>query len=153
MRLISHRGNLTGPNFTDENKPWYIEEAVKAGFNVEVDIWYVKGKWFTGHDEPLHEVTIEWLSNKNFWLHCKNVEAFEQMTYISPQLHYFWHGIDCYTLTSANIPWVYPGKQTFKTAICVLPEHGEGLDKIRNLDVYGFCSDYIEKIAEIVKCK
>lgn len=153
MRLIAHRGNLTGPDFENENSPKHIEKALAEGFNVEVDIWYVDGKWFTGHNKARYEVSLEWLSNKNFWLHCKNVEAFEQMTYISPQLHYFWHNIDCYTLTSAGVPWVYPGKPLFKTAVCVMPEEGEGIHFVKDLSLYGICSDYIADIKELLKCK
>lgn len=153
MRFIAHRGLMDGPNKETENTPEQIERALQAGFNVEVDVWYVDGKWFTGHNNARYEVSLDWLKNKNFWLHCKNPEAFEQMTYMSPQLHYFWHAIDEYTLTSANIPWVYPNKYLFKTAVCVLPEDFMDIKDTHKLDVYGICSDYIREIREIVKCK
>ena len=40
MKLIAHRGNIDGPNPERENSPEYIEEALKAGYDVEVDVWY-----------------------------------------------------------------------------------------------------------------
>ena len=96
-------------------------------------------------------MTLEYLSNPNFWIHCKNEDAFEQMTYISPQLHYFWHQTDLYTLTSAGVPWVYPGKKLFKTSVCVLPEETMDIKNINGLKVYGICSDYVGEIRELLR--
>jgi len=151
MRLIAHRGLFEGPNSELENDPGQINIALSKGFNVEVDVWYVNGEWVTGHDEPIYKVDLKWLQNENFWIHCKNEDAFEQMSYISPKLHYFWHQTDNYTLTSYSVPWVYPGKKLFKTAICVLPEDFMKLKDVKKLNVYGFCSDYISEIREIVR--
>ena len=39
MILISHRGNINGPNPEMENDPRYIENTLGKGFNVEVDVW------------------------------------------------------------------------------------------------------------------
>ena len=45
MILIAHRGNTIGPNIEKENHPDYIDEAIKKGFDVEVDI---RGNLFDG---------------------------------------------------------------------------------------------------------
>ena len=37
MKLISHRGNIDGPQPDRENSPNYINEAIEAGYNVEID--------------------------------------------------------------------------------------------------------------------
>jgi hypothetical protein len=50
MVLISHRGNIDGVNQNFENQPNYIDDAIKAGYDVEVDIWYIGGKLYLGHD-------------------------------------------------------------------------------------------------------
>ena len=42
MILISHRGNIDGVNKLKENKINYINEAIKNGFDVEIDVWYKK---------------------------------------------------------------------------------------------------------------
>ena len=52
MIYISHRGNLNGINPKQENKPSYIFNALERSFDVEVDVWFVKGKFYLGHDEP-----------------------------------------------------------------------------------------------------
>ena len=40
MLLISHRGNLNGPDKKFENHPKYIQNAIKKGFDVEIDIYF-----------------------------------------------------------------------------------------------------------------
>jgi hypothetical protein len=54
MILISHRGNLNGKDVDNENNPLYIDRALGKGYDVEVDVWYVNGKWYLGHDEPTY---------------------------------------------------------------------------------------------------
>ena len=39
MILISHRGNIFGPNKKDENKIEYVENALNLGFDVEIDVF------------------------------------------------------------------------------------------------------------------
>ena len=41
MILISHRGNIHGPNAPLENTEGYIEKALKKKFFVEIDVWKI----------------------------------------------------------------------------------------------------------------
>ena len=77
MKLISHRGNIRGKNTERENQPRYIDEAIEAGYEVEIDIWEIDGKLYLGHDSPLYDVDFDWLSEirKKIWIHCKNHNA------------------------------------------------------------------------------
>ena len=61
MHFISHRGNLNGPNKNLENKPNYIKEALDKGFDVEIDVWLSKEKFYLGHDEPLYETDVNFI--------------------------------------------------------------------------------------------
>ena len=54
--LISHRGNLNGPQPNKENSPDYINEAIESGYNVEIDIWFIHNKWYLGHNNPTYEI-------------------------------------------------------------------------------------------------
>ena len=87
MILISHRGNINGKNIELENKPTYINNALKKGYNVEIDIWYDNGFWL-GHDKPLYPIGISFLKNKKLWCHAKNIEALFMMQSES-NIHYF----------------------------------------------------------------
>lgn len=106
MKIISHRGNLSGRIPERENSPLYILEAIDYGFDVEVDVWYTGNKFFLGHDAPQYEVEKKFLTNPSFWCHAKNSEALYQLLQIGS--HCFWHENDSYTLTSRGIPWCYP---------------------------------------------
>jgi hypothetical protein len=140
MILISHRGNLNGKMPENENHPDYIDEAIHAGYDVEIDVWMVDNELFLGHDKPQYKVIYNWLSTRyeKLWIHCKNVEAMEWFNSF-PGFNYFWHEEDTVTLTSMNIIWAYPGKQTIKGSVAVLPEiHNDDLSAC-----VGICSDYI----------
>jgi hypothetical protein len=139
MILISHRGNLTGRIPNNENHPNYIDEAINAGFDVEVDMWWIDGRVYLGHDNPQYEVDNEWLVDRadKLWVHCKNVELLNWIR--STILHWFWHENDTMVLTSKNYIWVHSGKQPIVGSIAVMPEiHNDAISKC-----IGVCSDYI----------
>jgi len=139
MFFISHRGNINGPNPKDENKIAYINEAMSKNFDVEIDLWYEKDKFYLGHDNPENHVDIKFLQNKKLWIHCKNLESFYELS--KYDLNFFWHEEDKITITSKGFFWNYPGTKLSKKSICVMPEKS----KQDNLDCLGICSDYIKK--------
>jgi hypothetical protein len=140
MKLISHRGNLNGKLPQNENHPDYIDEAIHAGYDVEIDIWLNDGVLYLGHDAIQYEVSQLWLNQRvsKLWIHCKDTNAIEWFHNMGG-FNYFWHQEDTLTLTSRGHIWVYPGKQPIKGSIAVMPE-------LFNDDVsqcFGICSDYI----------
>ena len=141
MILISHRGNIDGKLVERENHPDYIDEAIALGYDVEIDLWFIDGRVYLGHDEPQYEVDDIWLGERTdkLWVHCKNVESLNWIR--STILHYFWHETDTVTLTSKNYIWAYPGKQPIVGSIAVMPE----LENDNVLLCTGICSDYIKR--------
>lgn len=154
MKLIAHRGNLTGPNPIRENSIDYIEEAISEGFDVEIDLRVKDNQYYLGHDNPQYFVTLEWLekNKKYLWIHCKNREALEKMS--NTDFNYFWHESDSYTLTSKGVGWVYPGQIPYANSVIVMPESislynfSHGVEYIKSS--YGICTDtpiyYKEKV-------
>ena len=147
MILISHRGNIDGPNSKLENNPTYIDRALDKGFNVEIDLWVYEKEFFLGHDEPSYLVELQWLIDRglSLWIHCKSLETMEfikELEYTNglKGLNYFWHQEDDITLTSRGIIWAYPGKQPLKYSIAVDPERYND----DTSSAYGVCSDYIK---------
>ena len=142
MILISHRGNINGPIKSMENEPTYVDSALSKGFDVEVDVWYINGFLYLGHDKPQYIIDFKWIVDRitRLWVHCKNVEAvvyFKESLY---DVNYFWHQEDTLTLTSQNYIWVYPSKQPIEKSIAVMPEiHKDDVTKC-----IGICSDHIE---------
>lgn len=144
MILISHRGNISGPNHEQENHPDYIWAAIQAGYDVEVDIWFKNGKFMLGHDEPQYEFPFGLIQNHHskLWIHCKNMDALSKLNELDPvgsKLNYFMHENDLGVLTSRSYIW---STNTFDRGILVMPE---AFNKEPIETTLGICSDYIEK--------
>jgi len=154
MVLIAHRGNTMGPNPADENNPVYIQKALNLGFHVEIDVWMREGSVFLGHDEPQYLTTLEFIKHDTKIIcHAKTVATFQFL--LANGLHCFYHNIDRATLTSNGKIWLYPGIETCKLGILVMPEwkninYGTNtwLEFIlQNINkCYGVCSDYVQII-------
>jgi hypothetical protein len=142
MKLISHRGNLEGPNPERENHPDYIMEAIQAGYDVEIDVWFKDGKFYLGHDEPQYLFPYDLLNGyyNKLWIHCKDMESLSNLNELDSngsKLNYFSHENDLGVLTSRGYIW---SANLYKRGILVMPEM---FDKEPNEDTLGVCSDYI----------
>ena len=143
MRLISHRGNLNGPNKERENHPDYIWEALQSGYEVEIDVWWVDGKFKLGHDEPQYDFPFSLIENhySKLWIHCKNMDALSQLNELDSsgsKLNYFSHENDLGVLTSRGYIW---STHLYDRGILVMPEV---FNKEPNKNTFGICSDYIK---------
>jgi hypothetical protein len=134
MKIISHRGNLIGPNPELENNPLYVEKCISYGFEVEVDVWYDKNLYL-GHDTPQYKVDLNWIKKHPLWCHCKNKEALSFL--LEQNIHCFWHENDAFTLTNKGIPWCYPNNW-IKNGITVILKNS--LVDIPNY-ILGICVD------------
>tara|TARA_R110000824_G_scaffold316973_1_gene504207 strand:- start:49 stop:573 length:525 start_codon:yes stop_codon:yes gene_type:complete len=173
MKLIAHRGNLYGANPARENTPKYIEEAIKSGFDVEIDIraqrrvadfavataqakkseiesimadssW--KYRYILGHDQGETEVPYEWLLQHadKLWVHCKDLASLRAL-YGSP-LNYFWHQEDDFTLTSQNIIWTYPMKSVTDKSVIVCFTEEEARNYVYDYPLFGVCCNWVGKL-------
>ena len=140
MKIIAHRGNTNGPK-SDENHPIYLEKALLKGYDIEADIWVIENKIFLGHDKPTYNININNLFEikDNLWIHCKNLDA---LSYFDKEVfNFFWHENDKFTLTSKGFIWTYPNELLSRKSVVV-----DLSLKNNNLDVYGICTDYTEKV-------
>lgn len=101
--LYAHRGNLFGPKPELENTPDYIDQAIKFGFKVEVDVWLKEdGNLYLGHDNPTTLISFEYLflRHDNLLIHAKNIEV---LLYLSSRtrLNVFYH-TDEHAVISSN---------------------------------------------------
>ena len=138
MILISHRGNVYGPEPRLENSPVYINSALQENYFVEIDVWKIKDSWFLGHDGPAYETTEKFLTQKNLLIHAKNLDALKCL--LELDVHCFWHQEDFYTITNRGLIISYPGYATGENVICMKPEL-ISMDTIR--DCHAICSDYV----------
>ena len=138
MIYIAHRGNLNGPNKEKENKPEYIIEAINQGFQVEIDVWYIDGDFFLGHDSPDYKIEKNFLKNKKFYCHAKNMDAIKELMRIRNETNFFSHDLDNFVLTSNNKIWTFPGLDLCENSICCMPEKKNQYPD----GCYGVCTDY-----------
>jgi len=126
-----------GPNPTRENTPNYLDEALAAGFDVELDVWSVNGRFVLGHDAPEFPVAPEFLTRPGLWCHAKDPATL--LALLDLGAHCFFHDTDAVTLTSRGYLWTYPGASLTPRSVCVMPERvGQSFD-----GAWGVCSDYV----------
>jgi len=152
MRILAHRALINGPDKNRENNPKYIEECIKLGFDVEVDIWYEYGL-FLGHDSPQYPISLSRLQLKRdqLWIHCKNFVALNEFVNYGHKLNYFWHENDNYTLTSNNKTWQAHTKEVSKNSIIVDLNLENDYNDPRLKNIHGVCTDYPVLLRERLK--
>ena len=150
MKIISHRGNLEGPDLLKENHPDQIKKVLDLGFDVEIDVWVNNDnseEVLFGHDKPIYgisDLTFERLFHSyQVWFHCKDLKILNWFSMWADECHFFWHQEDDFTLTNKNYIWTYPGKELTNNSILVLPEQINIEPKyMKDKNIYGVCTDY-----------
>ena len=92
MKFIAHKGNITGPNPSQENRVDYIKYAIEQGHGVEFDVRSFNGKLYLGHDDPQEELPLELLRLPDSFVHAKDIDAFEKLLKLNCNV--FWHQTD-----------------------------------------------------------
>jgi len=154
MKLISHRGNISGREPERENKPSFIEDAIYKGYDVEVDFRMYGDELYLGHDTPDYLVDIEWIFDKKdfLWIHCKDLKTAQKLFELSKDvtgLKYFCHNEDDFTLVSSGHIWVHYNPlykfNDYLDKSCIVPLLDRDLiQQYYNRNVYGICSDFVE---------
>lgn len=154
MKLISHRGNIIGPNPNRENTPSYIDTAISAGYDVEIDIRYINEKYYLGHDTPDYEVTQTWLlKRKNkLWIHCKNVDAANKLSK-SNTFQFFCHTSDPFVLTSNGYVWAHDLAVEVSSRLVIPLLDESDLLEYKGKGAYAVCTDYVTFAKYILKQK
>lgn len=146
MKIISHRGNIKGVVASKENRPSYIDSAIGSGYEVEVDIRYINGEFWLGHDTPDYKINKEWILNRidDIWYHCKNLEAALELKKLNSNIKYFCHSQDSYIITSTNHFWVHDLNLNLDEN-CIIPLlDEESVLKFNDKIVYAVCTDYVD---------
>jgi hypothetical protein len=143
-KLIAHRGNINGANQEMENNPHYVQTALKAGYDVEVDVWYKDGQWMLGHDYPDWHIPTSFLDLKGIWFHCKNFDALRLLAQ-SPMINCFWHENDMFARTSHGYLWTthWIPKGHMVITMCT---NSDLPDSNHCKQVAGICSDYVGRL-------
>ena len=145
MKLISHRGNIRGPVPDKENRPSYIDCAIGNGYDVEIDVNYVNGELWLGHDEPQYKVTHTWIQERSqyLWLHCKDFESAKECW----KYQAFCHSGDPFVYTSTAQIWLHGENDNLytlddMTIIPVISKQESISFNTANGVPFGVCTDY-----------
>lgn len=137
MLIISHRGNVSGPNPSRENSPSFIDEAISNNFIVEVDLWIGTDTVKLGHDFADYDISLGWLMDRreNIIIHAKNLSAVQYL--YRKDLHWFYHNNEPVVLTSKGWMWCYPGNYLADGITVQFGKPDLNIPKI-----HGICTDY-----------
>lgn len=150
MIYISHRGNIDHVDKTQENKKYYIQEAIDLGYDVEIDVRKKRnGSLWLGHDECENPVELEWLLERkdNLWIHAKNYRALSGL--IDEGLRVFYHLAEAHTVIgNTKIIWSHNLVEADKKSIIPLID-----EELLNFydgtkEYYGICSDFVRQAKE-----
>ena len=145
MKIISHRGNISGPTRNQENSPGFVDRALSLGLDVEIDLWNLKNDYFLGHDKPLHKVSLEWLEKrkKSLWIHAKNFSAFEKLLELNNNYIFFYYECEPLVLVSNGKIWCHRLEDISNPANCIAPLLSKSsLLKNKQENWFGVCTDY-----------
>lgn len=153
MLYISNRGNLDGPNMSNENNPEYVKVALEKGYHVIVDTWIGKNKdgnfqISLGQIQPMYPVDLTFMQNPKIIARVKDVGTFQMLT--DNKISSVILSADP-ALSSAGLLWP-PGGARFITRSCVLnmPEwFTKDFKDLVTIPCAGVCSDYIESFFDI----
>jgi hypothetical protein len=125
MRLIAHRGNVSGKNTETENEPNHILNLLDRGVECEIDIHFTEDwKMWLGHDEPQYKFNINdfYKYNHLLWVHVKSFESNSQFVLLD-EFNYFIQEQEPYSITSFKQLWTNVGIKCVPTlSVAVMPE-------------------------------
>jgi 3-deoxy-D-manno-octulosonate 8-phosphate phosphatase (KDO 8-P phosphatase) len=133
---------MSGPSPTMENDPQYIEKTLKVGYDVEVDVWLQADGFYLGHNTPLYKIERHFLQNQRIWSHCKNTDAFLELSkYID--INCFFQTTEELVLTSRGYLWAHSDCKSWNSKTVIVNLENKKLDTI-NIP-FAICSDYVEE--------
>ena len=147
MILISHRGNISGPNPEQENHPDYIWAAIQAGYDVEIDVWFTEGKFMLGHDKPQYEFPFGLIQNyhSKIWFHCKDINSALTLAKLDEDFKYFCHSSEPYVCTSHKYLWIHDLTTNINDK-CIIPLLSkEDIKNYTNSEPYAICTDFVNE--------
>lgn len=162
LNIISHRGNINGPGSQCERVN--VENALEKGYDVEVDVRLIAGKFLIGHDKPLYEMPNEWLTesiNSRLWFHAKDYLCMIELIKLNQNIKTFLHNDEPSTkVFPFQHVWIHPNLNSLIINRLMLNDiilDIEGYPRISKNQIknypFGVCSDWCDEWNEWQKWK
>lgn len=136
--IISHLGNIRGRQPEQENTLPYIQQALKEGWHVCVDVCFRNGGFLLPHEKGFHVAPPALLSKQRVWCRAFDPETMDALCNINA--HCFLVSRDFMSLTSSQFIWTLPPHNLVARSIAVYPEFAEP-DWLENFEPAGLCSN------------
>ena len=136
--IISHMGNIHGRRPEQENTMPYVQQALKEGWHVCVDVAFSNGSFILPHDGGYHVAPPAFLSKQRMWCRASDPETMDALCNINA--HAFLVSSDFMSLTSAQFLWTLPPHALVSRSIAVYPELAEP-GWLDNFEPAGLCSN------------
>ena len=135
--IISNRGNISGRQPELENKLTYLQDALKAGWHVCLDVVFHCGNFILPRDGKYDVAPPAFLSRQRVWCRAHDPETLDALCNISA--HAFLIS-DSPTLTSSQFVWTPPDGILTARSIAGFPEQGAPSWLVQ-YEPAGLCSD------------
>jgi hypothetical protein len=136
--IISHLGNINGRQPEKENTLPYIQQALKEGWHVCVDVVFRNGGFLLPHENGQHVAPPALLSKQRVWCRAFDPETIDALCNINT--HCFLVSRDFISLTSSQFLWTLPPHALTDRSIAVYPELADA-DWLANFEPAGLCSN------------
>lgn len=136
--VISHLGNIDGRQPEKENTLPYIQQALKEGWHVCVDVAFRNGGFLFPSASGNYVAPPALLSKQRVWCRAHDPETMDALCNINA--HCFLVSQNFISLTSSLFLWTLPGHALADRAIAVYPELAEP-DWLANFEPAGLCSN------------
>jgi hypothetical protein len=161
IEIISHRGNLEGPEPTFENKMETFQKAMDLGYSLELDIWHKDDGLYLGHDGPDTKTSFEELLKltigypyQNVYVHCKTLETLQECVKEIPLGLFscfvpFFHDVDDCIMLMNGVVWIHPHatkkslhRPSHSILVCPDPIKNNYIDELPWNEYAGVCTDF-----------
>lgn len=121
--IISHLGNINGRNEKQENRLAYVQEALKAGWHVCIDVVFHCGSFLLPFDGGFNSAPAAFFSKQRIWCRAHDPITLDALCNINA--HAFLNTDSGLALTSAQFIWTLPPNDLLSRSIAVFPETAE----------------------------
>jgi len=136
--IISHLGNINGRIPEQENTLKYLQEALKAGWHICVDVVFRSGGFLLPHASGFTPVPPSFFSKHRVWSRCQNAETLDALCNIGA--HAVLATESPLTLTSSQFIWTLPPRELAPRSIAVFPEMADS-NWLFDHEPAGLCSN------------
>jgi hypothetical protein len=118
--IISHLGNIHGRDETRENRLAYVQEALKAGWHVCVDVVFHCGSFVLPFDGGFNPAPPAFFSKQRVWCRAHDPMTLDALCNINA--HAFLNTDSGLALTSSQFIWTAQPYDLVARSIAAFPE-------------------------------